>query len=185
MLALFLLGALAVQITGGAGATVPRNAPSPHRFIVTVTDDAGKPAPNVTVTFRLPAEGPSGRFASGLRSESVLSDGQGRATVYGIVWNDLPGELTISVAAATAGRRAEATIPVEISATLPAPKAARARGPSSSRKWVILAASAGAALAGVALVSKGSSGSAVIGPPAAVIVPPSIGTPTITIGRPQ
>lgn len=184
MFVLFLLGSVAVQVSGG-GAIVPRNAPSPHRFSVTVTDDAGRPAPNVTVTFRLPAEGPSGRFASGLRSESVLSDGQGRAAVYGIVWNDIPGALAISVAAVTDGRRAETAIPVEISATLPAPKAVRAGGASSSRKWLILAATAGAAVAGLALVPKGSSGAAAIGPPPAIIVPPSIGTPTITIGRPQ
>jgi hypothetical protein len=175
-----------IRVLEGSGAVVPRSAASPRRFVVAVTDAAGRPAPGLTVTFRLPADGPTGRFASGLRSESMLTDDQGQAFVRGIQWGDRPGKAEIQVIAASAARRGEAVIPVEISATAPAPPKESVRGPSSGKKWLALVAVAGGAVAGLAVARGGKTATAaVVAPPAALVVPPVVGAPTISIGRPQ
>lgn len=175
-----------IRVLEGSGAVVPRNAASPRRFLVAVTDVEGRPAPGLTVTFRLPSEGATGRFASGLRSESMLTDEHGQAFVRGIQWNDQPGKVEIQVIAASAARRGEAVIPVEISASAPAPGKDIVRGPSSGKKWVVLAAVAGGAVAGLAAVRGGkTTAAAVAAAPSPLVVPPVIGAPTITIGRPQ
>lgn len=141
------------------------------------------------VTFRLPAEGPSGRFASGLTSESVSTGTDGRASVVGIHWGDLPGSFHIQVIASQGGRRASAAIPVEISAGPRANGSERRPEDLQARrgglaKWLIIAGAAGgAAVAGMALAGKssGAAPAAVVQPP---VVTPSIRTPTISIGRP-
>ncbi len=181
---------LRIEVNEGANAVVPRNSASSRRISVTVTGRDRRPVPNATVTFRLPPEGPSGLFPSGLRSESMMTGPKGEAYIHGVQWNDAPGKLELRVIATSGERRAEATVPVEISATLAPSRADRAstsvRGPSSSRKWLILALVAGGAGAGLAVAggSKSASPAAVYAPPAAVIIAPTLGAPTITIGRP-
>ncbi len=180
--------ALRLEITEGAGAVVPAQALSSRRFAVVVKDGSGRPVPGATVHFRLPAVGPGGVFASGLRMESTLSGPQGEAVVYGIRWGAVTGRLEIVVTATEGGRRDEARIPVEVSATATAAREDRGnpafRAPSGSKKWVLwLAVGAGAA-AGLAAAGGRGSGGQTYSPPAAVIVTPTIGTPTITIGKP-
>ena len=85
----------------------------------------------------------------------MLSDERGEARVSGIRWNDEAGALRLLVVAVRGESRAEAAIPVEISATLQAPKVSPARGPSSSRKWLILAGVAVGAVAGMAVARGG------------------------------
>lgn len=175
-----------IRVLEGAGAVVPRKAASPHRFLVAVTYADGRPAPGLTVTFRLPAEGATGLFASGLRTESMLSDERGQSFVRGIQWNDLPGSLEIQVSAVSADARVETAIPVEISASAPPSGRQSVSRPSSGRKWAVMAAVAGGAVAGLAVALGGKATSAAAAAaPAAVVVPPSIGSPTITVGRPQ
>jgi hypothetical protein len=182
---------LRIVVTEGADAVVPRNSASSRRISVKVTGSGEQPIPNATVTFRLPAEGPSGFFPSGLRSESLLTGPKGEAYVHGVHWNDTPGRVEVRVIATSGERRAETVVPVEISATLAPTRADRAstsvRGPSSNRKWLILALVAGGAGAGLALAGGGGSSAKAPGvyvPPAAIIIPPTLGAPTITIGRP-
>lgn len=180
--------ALRVEITEGAGAVVPAQAFSSRRFAVVVKDASGRPVPGATVHFRLPAEGPGGVFASGLRTESTLSGPRGEAVVYGIRWGTAPGRLEILVAATEGSRRGEARIPVEVSATAAAGREDRGnpsfRAPSGSKRWVLwLAVGAGAA-AGLAAAGGRGGSTQTYAPPAAVVVTPTIGTPTITIGKP-
>lgn len=181
-------GQLRLAVTEGSGAVVPRRAPSARRFTVLVTDAAGQPVPQAHVRFHLPGAGPSGSFASGLKSETVLTDSHGKASVYGILWNDVPGPLEITVSGSSGNGAAELRIPVEISAQVSPSRADRAnpsfRGPSSSKKWLILAAAGAGAAAALAAAGRKSSAPQVIAPPAAIVVQPSIGTPAITIGKP-
>jgi hypothetical protein len=171
----------------GAGAIVPAQTLSARRFAVAVKDVSGAPVSGATVHFRLPAEGPSGAFASGLRTESTVTGPKGEASVYGIRWGAQPGRLEILVTAVSGELRGEARIPVEISATAKPARQDRSntayRGSRSSKKWVILLATGAAVAAGAAAGRKGG-GSQTYAPPAAVVVTPSIGTPTITIGKP-
>lgn len=179
---------LRVEVVEGAGAVVPAGMLSSRRFTVVVKDAQGLPIQGATVRFRLPAEGPSGTFSSGLRSETALTDAHGRATVYGIQWAAQPGKLEMEVVATSAQEKVSARIPVELSRHAAASRDDKAnpafKAPSSGRKWLILALLGAGAAAGVGLAGKGGAKGSVYEPPAAVIVPPSIGTPTITVGKP-
>jgi hypothetical protein len=111
----------------------------------------------------------------------------------GILWNDQPGRLLLAVSAALDGETAELEIPVEIglhAAHEPA-LANPVRPPSSGvrKKWLILAATVGGAVAlGVAASAlHGASNPAepVVQTPLPVAsVPPVVGTPTIGISTP-
>lgn len=179
---------LHIAVVEGAGAVVPAQAFSSRRFAVVVKDAGGSPVSGATVHFRLPAQGPTGSFASGLRTESTMTGARGEASVYGIHWGAEPGKLEIVVAAVSGGLRAETRIPVEVSATAKLSREDRAnssyRAPSGSKKWVLLVAVGAGAAAGVALAGGRGGGTQTYAPPAAAAVPPAIGTPTISIGKP-
>ncbi|MGB9609524.1 MAG: Ig-like domain-containing protein [Bryobacteraceae bacterium] len=180
--------ALRVEVREGAGAVVPRQTFSSRRFTVVVSDGTGKPVQGATVHFRLPAEGPTGTFASGLRTESTVTDARGEATVYGIQWGGLTGHLEMEVVASQAGRQGRTRIPIEVSSHAMVSREDRAnpafKAPSSGKKWLVVALIGAGAAAGAAMAGKGGGQPASYAPPAAVVVPPSIGTPTITVGKP-
>jgi len=182
---------LRLQAVEGNGMVVSPNAGSPRRITVVAEDDAGQPLRGVTVRFRLPAEGASGHFASGLSSETVVTAANGRATVMGVVWNNESGRLLLAVSAALDGETAELEIPVEIGVRTgrePAQISPERPPPSGIRKkWLLLAATvAGAAALGVAASSlhTASNPAAPVAqtPLPIVSVPPVIGTPVIGIG---
>jgi hypothetical protein len=184
---------LRLRAVEGDGMVVSPNAPSPRKITVVAQDDSGKPVGGVTVRFRLPAEGPSGHFASGLSSETVVTPSNGQATVMGILWNDQPGRLLLAVSATLDGETAELEIPVEIGLhAAHEPALANPVHPPSSgvrKKWLILAATVGGAVAlGVAASAlHGASNPAepVVQTPLPIAsVPPVVGTPTIGISTP-
>ncbi|MGJ5815179.1 hypothetical protein [Paludibaculum fermentans] len=174
-------GALTIEVVEGSGAIAARGSVSPQRFTVQVKDAAGAPAPSVTVQFRLPSEGPSGDFPSGSKSESVLTGPDGKAYVRGIRWNSTPGKLDLLVLVTNQDQRVETTIAAEISAELPA---SRQLAPKTAKKWIILAVVSGATAAGLAVVRGGATAPSVTTAPAAASLPPSLGAPVITIGKP-
>jgi hypothetical protein len=172
---------------------VSPNVTSPRKITVVVQDDAGQPLGNVTVRFRLPVEGPSGHFASGLSSETAVTPANGQATVMGILWNNQPGRLLLAVAAALDGETAELEIPVEIGlrAGREPALATPDRPPSSGvrKKWLILAATVGGAVAlgmGAAALHGASSPAAPVAqtPLPIASIPPVVGTPAIGISSP-
>jgi hypothetical protein len=184
---------LRLRAVEGDGMVVSPNAPSPRKITVVAQDDSGQPVRGVTVRFRLPAEGSSGHFASGLLSETVVTPANGQATVMGILWNDQPGRLLLAVSAALEGETAELEIPVEIGLhAAHEPALANPVHPPSSgvrKKWLILAATVGGAVAlGVAASAlHGASNPAepVLQTPLPIAsVPPVVGTPTIGISTP-
>ncbi|MBI4893469.1 MAG: hypothetical protein HY821_22805 [Acidobacteria bacterium] len=180
---------LSIVLAEGQHAVVARSAFSARRFAVRVTDGSGRGVANATVHFRLPEQGPSGAFSSGLKTESLVTDGQGRAGVYGITWNGIPGALILMVSAVSGGRKAEAAIAVEISPAAKAEgggkRAFAVKKGSGAKKWLILAAVGGGAMAGLAFAGGSSGAAAPAGVVAPIVTPPSIGAPSITVGRPQ
>jgi len=180
---------LSIRVLEGEGAVYPAGAFSARRIVVEVRSRSGKPASGVNVTFRLPREGSTGRFASGLASETVLTSNDGRASVSGIQWNQTPGAVEIRVVAERDGVRAEAVIAAELSASArltkedSRPGSPKARG--GKTKWIVLvAAMAGGAAGGLAAMSGSGKSSSAPAPPAPGVVPPAIGAPSIVIGRP-
>lgn len=148
-----------------------------------VTDEAGKPVENAAVSFRLPDDGPSGVFGSGLRTEVATTGPDGRATVWGMQWNKAPGPVEIRITAVKDQARAGIISTQYLSESI-APKAGGEGVFSASHKgktkWIVIgAAVAGGAVAGMAL-GKSKPGSSAA--PATVGV--TIGNPSINVGHP-
>ena len=58
------------------------------------------------VSFRLPDQGATGTFNSGLRTEVVTTGPDGRASVWGMQWNKTPGTVQIHITAVKEQARA-------------------------------------------------------------------------------
>jgi hypothetical protein len=180
---------LQIRVVEGDGAAYPAGSRAVRGLTVEVTDEAGQPVPNAAVSFRLPESGPSGVFANGTRTEIASSSANGRATVWGMKWNRLPGSFAIRVTVAKGETRAGAIVPqslLEPSSIQPQSAGQRDFARFKVRRgkrWVWLSAlAAGAAGGGLAFGSR-SGGRA--GPSAAAGVNVNIGNPSISVGRPQ
>ena len=176
-----------VRVIEGGDSPATAGTVSRNRLSVRVETQSGQPIRGATVTFRLPSEGPGGRFASGMLNESLITNGEGTASVFGIRWADQPGLATVRVAAILDGGRAECVIPVTVlrpSDSGSRSSEASARSGSAARKWLILAGVAGGALAGLAFAGGSSSAAAASSVAGAVSTPITIQPPTISIGKP-
>lgn len=103
---------LEIRVTEGEGDRHVAGSRAYKGIGIQVTDADGAPVPNARVTFQMPNEGPSGKFANGLARESTTTDPQGRAAAWGISWNGVPGECRIAVFAARGAARAGTTVPI-------------------------------------------------------------------------
>jgi hypothetical protein len=170
---------LQVRVVDGDGAAYPIGARATRGVTVLVTDETGKPVDGATVSFRLPEEGPTGTFASGSRTEIATTQGDGRATVWGMQWNRTPGSFEIRITAIKGQTRA-GTVVQEFLTNAPAASRSAQIGPRRSHKWLwialAVAGAAGAAVAGTALAGKAPAA-----PPSTEL---QIGAPTINLGRP-
>lgn len=174
---------LRIRVLDGDGAVRPPGSRAGNALVVEVTDEIGRPVPEATVSLQLPDSGPSGVFATGLRTEIGQTDAQGRAAVRNFRLNSVPGPFDIRITAAKQGARAGMLSRQYIGgAAISGAKESR----STRKKWMILAGiAAGAAVAGVA--AAGGSTAAPSMPPAAPAPPAlTIGAPVeIAIGAPR
>lgn len=173
---------LQIQVVEGEAAVHKAGARSARPFTVEVTDETGRPVAGAIVSFRLPDEGPGGVFSTGIRTELVTTDSNGRASIRGFQLNRTTGPFQIRITASKDTARAGTFSRQYIAGTGSASGSSVNSSPHAHRKWVIIGLAAGAAAAaGLAAGMTGSAGAA----PAAPGPPPlSIGTPVITIGRP-
>lgn len=88
-----------LKVIDGDGVTYRTGTRATRGLTVLVTDETGKPVDMAAVGFRLPDEGASGTFGSGLRTEIVTTGADGRASVWGMQWNKTPGPVEIRVTA--------------------------------------------------------------------------------------
>jgi hypothetical protein len=139
---------------------------------VVVRDGNRKPVSGASVTFTLPADGPSAVFANGTRIQTVQTDDNGHAAVRGIRPNGIPGTYRIQVEARSDAQTASGVVTQYNMAVAAKQK---------SGKWLVILAVAGAAVAGgvVAGVRSGSSGSST---PSAII---GISPGTAAVGAPR
>ncbi|MDX2152203.1 MAG: hypothetical protein SFV54_15805 [Bryobacteraceae bacterium] len=185
---------LQIRVLEGEGVSHTAGSKANRLLTVQVTDETGRPVPAVAVSFRLPDEGPTGLFASGLRTEVAITTGDGRASVFGVQWNKLPGPLQVRVTAARAGTRAGILVPLyladpaAVAPSSPDSKPARVRRAGGRGKAIMLtvlvAAAGGGAAIGLSRSRSASTPAAAALPPAASTSGPSVGNPSITIGRP-
>jgi hypothetical protein len=173
-----------LRVVEGEGVTYRTGTRATRGVTVLVTDEAGLPLDMASVSFRLPDQGASGTFNSGLRTEVVTTGPDGRASVWGMQWNKTAGTVEIHITAIKEQARTGIISTQYLSDTV----AAKAGGegvftaPHKGHKWLWIAAIAGAAAAGggyALLRSQGASSS-----PNPALAGLSIGTPSITVGHP-
>jgi hypothetical protein len=172
-----------LKVVEGEGSVYRTGSRATRGLTVSVTDETGKPVENAAVSFRLPDEGATGIFSSGLRTEVVTTGVNGRATVWGMQWNKTPGPVEIRITTIKDQARAGIVSTQYLSDAI-APKAGGEGTFSASHKsrtkWVLIAAAAGGAVAGLAFGR--SKGTTAASPPATAAT--SIGNPSIIIGHP-
>lgn len=181
---------LQIRVVDGEGAVHAAGTRSARPLTVEVTDETGRPIERAAVSFHLPEEGPGGVFLNGLRTDVALTDAAGRAAVRGLQWNRIPGRFQLRIFAAYEQARA-GTVSFQYiegpSAPAASPSTAgwlaiKPAGRSHS-KWLLIGALAACGTIAAGIVAAHSGGSAAS--PAVPPPPPlTIGTPTITIGKP-
>jgi hypothetical protein len=177
---------LQIRVIEGEGVAYPLGGRATRGVTVQVTNETGKPIEGVSVSFRLPDEGPSGTFANGSRLEIATSKGDGRASAWGMQWNRTEGSFEIRITAVKGQARAGTVCAVYLSKLTAAGSGVNdASSPvkfARNHKWLWIALGvAGAAGAVVAATSLSGKSSTPIGP---TVTPTTIGTPTIVIGAP-
>jgi hypothetical protein len=185
---------LQIKVLEGEGVVHAPGSRAARPLTVEVTDETGKPVERATVSFHLPDDGPGGTFLNGLRTEVGITDSAGRFVVPGAQWNRQPGRFQIRILAsleqAHAGMLSSQYIGEQgggartASATPSAAKGPAAHSASSGRtKWVVIAAllAAGATAGALNGARSSTATPAPPTPPAAIL---TIGSPTITVGKP-
>lgn len=163
----------------GEGTVYQTGSRATRGLTLLVTDETGRPVPNVAVSFHLPEDGPSGVFTSGSRTEIVTTSTDGKASVWGMRWNRTPGNVELKITAVKDGVRAGIISLQHLTdsvASGPGPAGKFSRGGHGKLLWISLAV-AGAAAGGLAMSMRHSSPAPVASTPAL-----TIGTPTIIIG---
>ncbi len=172
---------LHIKVVEGEGTVYGPGSRATRGITIEITDETGRPLQGASVSFQLPGEGASGEFMNGNRTEIATTQVDGRATVWGMRWNKVPGTVTVRITAAKDGVRAGTTSTQYINAA-----ATRATGPGISHRgrskvlFIALAIVAGAAGAGIAAGSMGSAKTTTSSPTQTT----TIGTPTVIIGAP-
>jgi hypothetical protein len=174
---------LLIRIVEGEGAVYAIGSRATRGVTVQVTDETGKPVDSAAVVFRLPEDGPSGTFSSGMRTEVVTTSADGRANVWGMQWNRMTGPLEVRITAAKGQARAGTVCGLYLSNALVSsePRQSKVGGWRNHKKIWIGVGIAAAAFAGTAAVSSRGTPSAAA---AAGVNAPQIGTPSIIIGKP-
>jgi hypothetical protein len=176
---------LQIRILEGEGAVYPIGARATRGITVQVTDETGKPVENAAVSFRLPDDGSTGAFSSGMRTEIATTGADGCASVWGMQWNRVTGPLEVRITAAKGQARAGTVCGLFLSdaASTTEPRSTKVHGWRSHRKiWLGIAIAAGAFAGVAAVTSRGTPGAA--SGNGGTVNAPQIGTPTITIGKP-
>jgi len=119
---------LEIKVLDGEGAVHSLGAHVAHPITVEVTDENGKPVAGAAVSFQLPAQGPSGTFSNGLRTDLILTDAAGRAAIHSMQLNRTGGQLRIRITAVKEQARAGAISTQYISAS-------HGAAPVTSARW--------------------------------------------------
>lgn len=172
---------LNLRVVEGEGLVYGTGSRATRGLTVEVVDEAGRAVADVTISFRLPEDGPSGVFATGSRTEVMTTRQDGRASVWGMRWNRTPGPVQVRITAMKDGVRAGLVSTQYLTeAAASAPRGGAAHG-GRSKIILISLAVAGAAGAGLALgASRGGQS-----PTVAPVIPLSIGKPSVIVGAPS
>ncbi len=101
---------IAIQVVEGDSAINSIRFRRAREPLVRVVDANGEPLSAATVSFLLPATGPSGTFGDSGLSLTVQTDARGLAAGRGLRPNGIPGQFRIRVTASAHGSAASATL---------------------------------------------------------------------------
>jgi hypothetical protein len=184
---------LQIQVIEGEGAVHPPGSRSSRPLTVEITDETGKPVPGAAVSFHLPEDGPGGVFVNGLRTDVATTDAQGRASLHGLQVNRISGRFQIRIMVSKEQARAGTVSSQYITGNSqpqsaadrtaePGSSAAKAPAASGSHrhgKWIAVAGVVGGgAILGILAAARSGSAAPPAGPT------PTIGPPSITVGKP-
>ena len=150
--------ALHVKTVEGEGVAYAPGSRATRGVSVLVTDETGRPVGDAIVSFTLPMTGPSGEFVSGTRTEIVTTKGDGRASVWGMRWNRLPGPFELRMTAIKGQSRADLAVNLELSGA-PSKTSAPSSIGGGNHKWLWIGLGGIAAVAGAVAAGYGSKGS--------------------------
>lgn len=163
---------LGIVILDGQGAINNLRDQTYHAAVIQVQDENQKPIAGAAVVFFLPDQGPGGTFYDGTRSLTVTTDAQGRATVRGIRFNRLSGQMQIRVVASSGGNTATATITqTNVGGPVASP------GLSTRTKVLIIVVLAAGVTTGAILATRGGSSSSTSASTPPITI--TAGTPTV------
>src|SRR5262249_42108209 len=145
---------LQIQVVEGEGAIHQPGGRLSRPLVVQVTEETGKPVAGAAVSFHLPDDGPSGAFASGLRTDVVVTDAPGRAAIHAFQANRTPGRFEIRIVASKEQARA-GTVAFQYIAQLKSGTAAAISKPHRSRWIAVAAAVVGGGAAAAIAASRG------------------------------
>jgi hypothetical protein len=173
-----------LRVVEGDGVTYQTGTRATRGLTVLVTDEAGQPVDKASVSFRLPEQGATGTFSSGLRTEVVTTGPDGRASIWGMQWNKTPGPVQIHITAVKDQARAGIISTQHLSdvVTPTAGGQGEFKASHGGHKWIWLVAAAAAAAGGAGFALMRSGGSSNPSNPAVAGL--SIGAPSITVGHP-
>lgn len=177
-----------LRVVEGEGGVYGAGTRATRGITVQVTDESGKPVEGASVSFRLPDEGPSGVFSSGLRTEVVTTRLDGRASIWGMQWNKAAGSFEIRITAVKDQARAGIVSAQYLSDNEAAHSGDGAGGSAggfqtshhSRNKWLLITVAVAGAGAGMVFARSSGAKTAV-----APVTPTQIGNPSIIIGPPQ
>ncbi len=174
-----------LKVIEGEGTVYRTGTRATRGLTVLVTDETGKPVANAAVSFRLPEDGASGVFSSGLRTEVITTGADGRATVWGMQWNKTAGPVEIRITAVKDQARAGLVSTQYLSDSV-APKAGGEGTFSASHKsrmkWILIAAGVGGGAAAGFLLARSHGTTSADSTTSSTGI--TIGSPSITIGHP-
>ena len=183
------IAVLQLKVSEGEGLVHTAGTRTMSALVVQVSDETGRPVEGATVSFRLPADGATGSFESGLPTDVVVTGKDGQASARGIRWGKTAGPARVRITAVKGDVRGG----IFSAQYVAEPKLADGKTPevkrltaskSGSGKWKMIAViAAGAAAGGLAIGLTGSSktpgqtagqtsGSVDIGPPSIAIGKP-------------
>jgi hypothetical protein len=173
-----------LRVVEGEGTTYRTGSRATRGVTVLVTDEAGLPLDMASVSFRLPDQGASGTFNSGLRTEVVTTGPDGRASVWGMQWNKTAGTVQIRITAVKAQARTGIVSTQYLSDSV----AAKAGGEGvftashNGHKWLWIGMLAAGVAAGGAYALLRSQGSPA--PSSTSTTGVTIGAPSVVVGQP-
>lgn len=173
-----------LQVVEGEGITYQPGTRATRGITVLVTDEAGKPVNMAAVSFRLPDQGATGTFSSGLRTEVVTTGPDGRASVWGMKWNNTPGTVQVRITAVKDQARAGIISTQYISehAAISAGGQGEFKASHGGHKWIWLAVAAAAGGAGAFAFLRSRAPSGPSANPADTGI--SIGAPSVIVSHP-